>query len=198
MLSLFVDASSTTEKVECQARRRQTQSNRWSRRGPSPVKKAGIDKSSVRWASLQPGLLRSPCRPRWVWQKPKRKRCQEQDNQPAAGTASGSGDGGRKHEQRISPGKQRGRQCLNVARVCENREMVEVTRSPPKAACSVRGTSPPKRVLSARGSSPPKAVLSVWGTSPLKTVLSARGAIPPKTTPGIGEEGARSPRVRRR
>ena len=36
--------------------------------------------------------------------------------------------------------------------------------SPPKAACSMRGTSPPKTVLSARGSSPSKGVLSVWGT----------------------------------
>ena len=36
------------------------------------------------------------------------------------------------------------------------------------------------------GTSPPKAVLSVWGTSP------------PKLTPGIGEERARSPPVRRR
>ena len=47
-------------------------------------------------------------------------------------------------------------------------------------------------------SSPPKAVLSVWGTSPPKTVLSARGASSPESTPGIGEEGARSPRVSRR
>ena len=51
---------------------------------------------------------------------------------------------------------------------------------------SSRGTIPPKTVLSARGTSPPKAVLSVWGTSP------------PKPTLGIGENGARSPPVRRR
>ena len=36
----------------------------------------------MRWASLQPGLLQSPCRPRWVWQKPKRKRCQRQLKTP--------------------------------------------------------------------------------------------------------------------
>ena len=45
---------------------------------------------------------------------------------------------------------------------------------------------------------PSKAACSVRGTSPLKTVLLARGASPPKPTPGIGEEGARSPLVRRR
>ena len=62
----------------------------------------------------------------------------------------------------------------------------------------MRGTSPPKTVLSARGSSSPKAVLSVWGTSPPKTVFSAWGTSPLKPTPEIGEEEARSPRVRRR
>ena len=53
-------------------------------------------------------------------------------------------------------------------------------------------------MLSARGTSPAKAVLSVWDKSPPKTVLSARGASPPKPTPGIGEEGVRSPPVSRR
>ena len=37
LLSLFVGASSTTEGLECQARQRWTQSNRWSRRSPLPV-----------------------------------------------------------------------------------------------------------------------------------------------------------------
>ena len=37
LLSLFVGASSTTEGLECQARQRRTQSNRRSRRSPSPV-----------------------------------------------------------------------------------------------------------------------------------------------------------------
>ena len=48
LLSLFVGASSTTEGLECQARRRRTQSNRWSRRGPSPVWNSGIEESAVR------------------------------------------------------------------------------------------------------------------------------------------------------
>ena len=36
-LSLFVGATSTTKGLERQARQRWTQSNRWSRRSPSPV-----------------------------------------------------------------------------------------------------------------------------------------------------------------
>ena len=71
---------------------------------------------------------------------------------------------------------------------CERKSLntVEVRGSPPKAACSVRGTSPPKTVLSPRRTSPSKAVRSVRRTGP------------PKPTPGIGEERARSPSARRR
>ena len=47
-------------------------------------------------SSLQPGLLRSACRPQWVWQNPKRKRCLSgRRNRPSAGTTFGGGDGGR-------------------------------------------------------------------------------------------------------
>ena len=70
--------------------------------------------------------------------------------------------------------------------------------SPSKTAFSVRDTSSPKAVLSARGPSPPNEVLSVGSTNPPKAVLSVLGTSPPKSTPGIGEEGARSPLVRRR
>ena len=56
LLSLFVGASSTTERLNCQALRRQTQSNRWSRRRPSPVKNSEINKSAVRLAPLSQGF----------------------------------------------------------------------------------------------------------------------------------------------
>ena len=49
----------------------------------------------MRWASLQPGLLRSPCRPRWVWQNRSETGVSCRRDRPAAGTAFGSGDGGR-------------------------------------------------------------------------------------------------------
>ena len=66
------------------------------------------------------------------------------------------------------------------------------------AACSVWGTSPPKTVLSERGTSPPKVMRSVRSTSLPKAVLSVRGTSPTKPTPGIVEEGVRSPPARRR
>ena len=47
------------------------------------------------WESLQPGHLRSPCRPRWVWHQANQNIASGRRNQPAAGVAFGSGDGGR-------------------------------------------------------------------------------------------------------
>ena len=44
---------------------------------------------------MQPGLLRSPCRPRWVWQNRTENGVSGRRNRPAGGTAFGTADGGR-------------------------------------------------------------------------------------------------------
>ena len=89
-LPLFVDASnlrcgvkaaSPTDALHCQARQTRTRSDQWSRRIPqipSPVKNPLIERSAVRRSSLQPRLLREPCRPRRACKTTKRKRCQRQ------------------------------------------------------------------------------------------------------------------------
>ena len=80
---------------ESQARQGRARSARWSGRSRSPVWNSLKKESAGRRSSLQPGLLRSPCRPRWVRLKSKRKRCRLQVNPPAAGAAIDGGDGGR-------------------------------------------------------------------------------------------------------
>ena len=84
----------------------------------------------MRWASLQPGLLRRPCRPRWVWQKPKRERCQRQAKSIRGRYNLWQWRRRQKHERRIAPGEQKGRQSLYVARVCENVKCVGGEREP--------------------------------------------------------------------
>ena len=75
--------SGTPESEERQGR---TGSGRSSRRSRSPVWNSSKKESAGR-LSLQPGLLRSPCRPRWVRLKPRRKRCRLQAK-PARGRDS--------------------------------------------------------------------------------------------------------------
>ena len=117
-------------------------------------------------------------------------------NGSTGGTAFGRGDGGRNTNDE---NPWRSRKAVNLYTcVRKSRNAVEVRGSPPKTACSVRGTSPPTTVLSARGTGLTKAVCLVRGTSPPKAVLAVRGASPPKPTLVIGEEGLRSPPVRRR
>ena len=73
-----------------------------------------------------------------------------------------------------------GRKAVNPYKwhVCENIVKVgEVMRgSPPKTACSVRGTSPPKAVLSARGAGHEPTQGSAFGAGHERTQGSAFGA----------------------
>ena len=86
----------------------------------SPLCRTSLKESARRRPSRQQGLLRSPCRPRWVWRRPKRIVVGCRQSPPAAGAAIDGGDM-QKHERRISPKEQKGRQSSYVARVCENR-----------------------------------------------------------------------------
>ena len=52
-------------------------------------------------------LLRSLCRPRWVWKKPKRKRCQRQAKSTRGQYSLQQWRRRQKQERRISPGKQK-------------------------------------------------------------------------------------------
>ena len=81
--------------------------------------------SAGRRSSRQPGLLRSPYRPRWVRLKPKRKRCRLQAK-PARGRDSNQrGRRRQKHERRNSSKEQKARQsylytwlvCAKIAKI---------------------------------------------------------------------------------
>ena len=71
-----------------------TRPEQWSRRSRLPVGCSTWEEHAGRHSSLQHGLLPSPCHPRRVRQKPKRKHCRRKEKFSAAGTAIVGGDGG--------------------------------------------------------------------------------------------------------
>ena len=115
-----------------------------------------LKESAGRRPSRQQGLLRSPCRPRWVWRRPNRIVVGCRQSPPAAGAAIDGGDGCRNTSDE-SP--RRSRKVVNphMWPVCAKFAIISgVKGSPPKTALSVRGTRPPKTALAVRGTSPPK------------------------------------------
>ena len=76
----------------------------------------------VGWATVvaAAGLLRGPCRPRWVRLKPKRKRCRLQAKHTRGRDNDERWRRRPKHERRNSPKEKKGRQPSYVVRVCEN------------------------------------------------------------------------------
>ena len=179
MLSLFVGASSTMEGLECQTRRRRTQSNRWSRRGPSPVLSSLIDKLAVRWCRLNQGFCGAGAALDGYGKRRSENGARGRRNRPSAGTVFGSGDGGRNTSDEYPWGSSKALEPYTWLVCGKVENAVEVRGRPPKAACSVRGTSRPKTVTLSRSPSSPNAVLSVWGTNPPKPVPSARGVNSP-------------------
>ena len=94
--------------------------------------------------SPQPGLLRSRCRPRWVWQTPKRKRCPWQAKSTLGRYSLRKWRRRQKHERRISLGEQQGPRTLYVARVWENGECGRGEREAIHSSMFSAGHEPPQ------------------------------------------------------